>query len=104
DPDVAVLADGRFVVTWSDESAIDLDDPSARAIRQQIFDPRDGIVDGTEGGDVLFGHEQVSDEINGFGAGDTLQGLGGDDSLYGGDGNDVLIGGTGADLLSGGNG
>jgi Ca2+-binding RTX toxin-like protein len=99
---VAVLGDGRFVVTWDDGGTGHSDDPSPNAIRQQIFDPRDGVVTGTANADDLYGHNLGSDDIKGLGGDDTLRGLGGDDALYGGDGGDTLIGGTGADLLFGG--
>jgi hypothetical protein len=98
-PGVAVLADGRFVVTWADQGASHLDDPNPRAIRQQIFDPRDGVVTGTEAGETLFGHDLGNDEINGLGGADTLNGLGGADSLYGGDGDDIYVVGAGDQLF-----
>jgi Ca2+-binding RTX toxin-like protein len=94
-PTVAALADGRFVVTWTDNSAVHLDDPDINAVRQQIFDPRDGVVTGTEAGETLFGHDLGNDEINGLGGADTLNGLGGTDSLYGGDGGDTYVVGSG---------
>ncbi|MGK9171558.1 hypothetical protein KXR53_35075, partial [Inquilinus limosus] len=93
-PHVAALADGRLVVQWHSAKT--------EEIRTQIIDPRDGILTGDEDADTLYGHEQVADEINGLGGGDTLNGLGGDDALYGGDGNDILRGGAGADYLDGG--
>jgi serralysin len=94
-PSVAALADGRFVVTWEDFSSVHLDDPSDPAVRQQIFDPRDGVVIGTGNGETLLGHDLVGDEINGLGGNDTLNGLGGSDSLYGGEGNDTYVVGAG---------
>jgi Ca2+-binding RTX toxin-like protein len=102
DPSVAALADGRFVVTWTDSSDNFDDDTDGNSIRQQIFDPRDGVVEGAGGSQTLFGHDNVADEINGHRGDDLLFGLGGNDSLYGGDGNDTLDGGAGDDLLFGG--
>jgi serralysin len=98
--DVAALADGRFVVTWSEFGIDDpaRDDPSGDAIRQQIFDPRDGVVTGTAAADTLFGNF-VDDEINGLGGADTLNGLGGVDNLRGGDDNDTYIVGAGDTLF-----
>ena len=97
----ALLADGRIAVTWS-ETSQDGADNANFAIRMQVIDPRDGVVTGTNGFETLFGHENVSDEINGLGGGDVLFGLNGNDSLYGGEGNDTLDGGAGDDLLFGG--
>jgi hypothetical protein len=94
-PSVAALADGRFVVIWRDDSSTHLDDPNASAIRQQVFDPRDGVVTGTSNGETLFGHDLGNDEINGLGGADTLNGLGGSDNLYGGDGSDTYVVGAG---------
>ena len=68
----------------------------------QIVDPREGIVTGTTGNDVLYGHDQVNDEVTAGAGNDALYGLGGDDALYGGEGNDTLSGGLGADLMVGG--
>jgi Ca2+-binding RTX toxin-like protein len=99
-PKVTALADGRFVVTWADSSSSHSDDDVG--VRQQVFDPRDGMVTGSTGVDNLLGHDLGSDDISGLGGNDTLRGLGGDDGLYGGDGNDLLIGGTGTDALFGG--
>ena len=97
------LADGRLVVTWTDKSASG-GDTSGDAIRQQILDPRDGIVDGTAENDTLIGHDVDPDTITGLAGNDTLFGLGGDDTIDAGDGSDTLIGGLGADTLDGGAG
>ncbi|WBV42554.1 hypothetical protein [Pseudoroseomonas cervicalis] len=67
----------------------------------ELGDPRiapptvdDGVIFGTEAGDLLQG-----------GAGnDVIRGLGGNDRLEGGAGDDVLDGGTGTDLMIGGAG
>jgi Ca2+-binding RTX toxin-like protein len=89
-PSVAALADGRFVVTWFDDSTSHPDDP-ASAVRQQIFDPRDGVVTGTLNADTLFGHDLVNDEINGLGGADILNGLAGADIMYGGEDSDTYV-------------
>ena len=101
DPSIAALADGRVVVTWTDASATGAD-ATGTGVRMQIVDPREGMVIGTTGDDVLYGHDQVNDEITAGAGKDALYGLGGDDTLYGGEGNDVLVGGAGADLMVGG--
>ena len=97
-PEISVLADGRVVVTWDDFSSGNTD------VRMQIIDPRDGLVTGTSVNDTLYGHDQINDEISGFGGNDLLRGLKGDDALYGGEGIDTLRGGFGADDLDGGSG
>ncbi len=102
-PSVAALPDGRVVVSWTDNSQTG-GDTSGNAIRMQIIDPRDGIVTGTAASEVLYGHDQVNDEISAGAGDDTLLGLRGDDALYGGGGNDALNGGIGADMMYGGAG
>jgi len=97
-PSLSALPDGRVVVSWTDFSTGDSE------VRAQIVDPRDGIVTGTPGDDVLFGHDAVGDEINGFAGADTLRGLGANDTLYGGEGSDVAKGETGDDIAYGGAG
>jgi len=121
-PSITALADGRFVVAWSDSSASP-DDPSGSAVRGQIFDPREAAVHlngtlaaddfrGTHFGDVMagsFGNDLLAgaagdDNLNGEEGNDTLFGGAGNDRLFGGDGKDVLNGGTGSDRLDGGSG
>jgi Ca2+-binding RTX toxin-like protein len=101
-PEVARLADGRIVVTWGDQSGTGPEGPADFNIFMQIIDPRDGVVTGSESSETLFGHENLSDEVNGLGGNDTMFGLNGNDSLYGGVGNDTLDGGAADDLLFGG--
>ncbi len=74
DSRLALLDDGRIAVIWAE---------SGVGIRQQILDPRDGIIFGTEGANTLYGHDLFSDEINGLGGSDNLYGLGGNDFLAG---------------------
>jgi Ca2+-binding RTX toxin-like protein len=104
-PSITVLADGRFVVTWS---STDPGDGSGSCIRAQIFDPT--VFVGTLFNDVWHGGS-LADRIYGGAGNDTLYGHDGDDlisgdtgddKLYGGAGNDRLFGGTGNDLLDGG--
>ena len=98
DPSVTVLADGRFVVGWTDFSAGAFGD-----IRGQIFDPREAgvVLAGTLLDDefvgTVFGDQMAGDLGN-----DILIGDAGNDSLIGGDGNDRLTGGLGDDRLIGG--
>ena len=97
---VTALADGRFVVTWEDQSATGGDTSSA-AVRAQIFDPK--TFDGTSGADSVTGGSFV-DNLFGYGGNDTLNGAGGNDYLNGGADDDVLDGGSGADMMFGGSG
>jgi Ca2+-binding RTX toxin-like protein len=87
-PSISELADGRFVIAWSDQST--------GAVRGQIFDARVSPVNlaGTNG----------EDELVGTGFDDTMDGAANADSLEGGDGNDRLLGDEGRDTLVGGDG
>ena len=89
---ISVLADGRFVVAWSDLS-LSGDDPSSTAVRSQIFDPRLAGVS-------LFGSSGDDDWV-GTGFVDLMQGNDGNDNMSAGAGNDTLFGGAGADILVG---
>src|SRR5262249_50191839 len=81
-PSLAALADGRFLLGWSDDNRT-LGDTSFTGIHGQIFDPRDAAVHlvGTPG----------DDDYVGTSFDDTMQGGGGDDHLDGGAGNDTAI-------------
>jgi serralysin len=98
---LTALADGRVVVTWTDASQSG-GDTSGFAVRAQIVDPRDGVVDGTPGADTLYGHDAVGDIMSGFDGNDTMFGLAGNDVVHGGKGFDVVNGGKGADVVYGG--
>ncbi len=94
EPSVTGLADGRFVVSWSDLSGAGAD--TTFAVRAQIFDARAHAINltGTAGSDSYVGTK-----FN-----DTLAGLNGDDVLKGGMGADKITGGLGHDVLTGGGG
>lgn len=92
-PSVTALADGRFVVTWTDESLVDGVDNGAQ-VRGQIFDARASAV--TLNGGAF------ADEFVGTAWNDMLSGGAGNDTLRGGEGADTLVGGIGADVLTGG--
>lgn len=121
-PSITALADGRFVVGWSDVSD-NGPDPSTSGARAQIFDPRDSAIQlfgsildddfvGTHLGDVItgfIGDDKIagrggSDVLNGQDGNDTITGGRGNDILHGEDGNDILNGNTGSDQLFGGAG
>ena len=103
-PTLTVLADGRFVVGWHDQSGAG-GDPDG-GIMARIFDPRTDPVSltGLAGDDVLAGTALGDDTLNGEAGDDRLSGAGGDDRLIGGDGGDTLRGGDGADTINGGDG
>jgi hypothetical protein len=95
DPHMTVLSDGRIAVVWNEANT--------GTLRQQIIDPRDGVVAGTENTETLYGNDVFNDEMNGLGGNDTMFGLAGADVMFGGDGLDVLNAGRGDDTLYGGN-
>ncbi len=97
---MTALADGRFVVTWSDLSGSG-GDASGYAIRAQVFDPT--VFDGTSAGETVTGGS-LDDRYFGNGGDDSISGYGSDDLLNGGDGSDTLNGGDGRDRLDGGAG
>jgi Ca2+-binding RTX toxin-like protein len=86
---ITVLADGRFVVSFT-EAASDSD------VHAQIFDPR-------ETGVTLYG-TAFHDHYFGTAYSDVLSGGEDFDTLIGGGGSDILDGGKGADILDGGDG
>lgn len=105
EPQMAELADGRVVFTWSDYSygaTTGGDDPDNGAIRARILDLRETALSwtGGEGGEHVGG-TIWDDVLRGAGGNDHLDGSDGDDRLYGDDGNDWLSGDAGMDILKG---
>ena len=76
-----MLADGRFVVAWTDNSHSG-GDRQGRAVRGQIFDPREqGIfLSGTREGDDFVGTELRRLYGRTAAAADRLDGGGGNDT------------------------
>ncbi len=112
-PAITGLADGRFVVSWTDLS-FSGGDTFGAAVRGQIFDSREKAVDlsgtaladqwvGTKFNDKMSGNGG-RDLLRGENGADTIGGGSGDDKLFGGSGNDKLTGGTGRDSMTGDNG
>ncbi|THD82250.1 calcium-binding protein [Aliigemmobacter aestuarii] len=97
--ELALLADGRIVVTW-DTSAPTPDDPDGYSMRARIIDPRTSAVDltGTDLADDWYG-TLFNDTMAGGAGNDTLRGEGGNDLLDGGSGADSLLGGAGDDTF-----
>ncbi|WP_169308022.1 calcium-binding protein [Brevundimonas subvibrioides] len=96
-PSVAVLADGRFVVTWETQAG------AVPNVNYAIYDPREsGItLSGTALDDDLIGTAFADTLLLGRGN-DLGAGGSGNDSLYGEGGRDILLGGAGDDYLAGG--
>lgn len=108
EPQMAQLADGRVVFTWTDYSAgvaTNGDDTSNGAVRARILDLRETAINlvGTDGYDDFTG-TSWNDTLSGGEGNDSLSGGNGDDKLIGGDGDDTISGGTGADFIKGNNG
>jgi Ca2+-binding RTX toxin-like protein len=88
EPSIAVLKDGRYVLSWKGE----YDAP----VHFQTYDPRTKSVS-------ILG-DDANDRFTGSRFDDALGGRGGADRLLGEGGNDVLDGGSGSDLMFGGAG
>ncbi len=117
-PEVALLADGRFVATWAQFGGIG----NGVDISANIWDPRDSLVFGTPDDDNIAGSNQFGSTIRGRDGDDSIHGGNlddliesgngedwadgrtGDDEIRGGGGGDRLFGNTGDDILRGGNG
>jgi Ca2+-binding RTX toxin-like protein len=89
-PSLALLADGRIVVSATDDDRA--------LVRVAIVDPREAGVSlaGSRDADDLWGTD-FADTMMGGAGGDDLKGAGGDDRLDGGAGADRLAGGSGND-------
>ncbi|MBF9032483.1 type I secretion protein [Rhodobacterales bacterium HKCCE3408] len=77
------------------------------------FALNDGIVEGTDGADLINASytdldgtttSTGADSIRGGGGNDTIDGRAGADTIYGDGGNDSILGGAGADLIHGDSG
>ena len=106
-PSVSALSDGRFAVAWYELSATGAVNFTVPTVIQ-IIDGRDATITGTNGADVIAGHDTgqsiVNDFISGLAGNDILFGLAGKDILDGGADQDRLVGGLGRDTLTGGTG
>ena len=107
DASLAMTADGRIAVSITRTTGGNAD------IRTFLLDPREVVIVGTEGSDVLTSRPVGGAVIEGRGgddllygddSGDVLKGGDEDDLLLGNAGNDSLYGGRGEDSLSGGSG
>jgi len=99
-PEIAILSDHQFVITWQDPNAGGA--LSGGVIKAQVFTVTDPST-GTAGDDTLEGTPEA-DTLKGLAGNDELRGLASDDILEGGADNDVLEGCLGADTLDGGDG
>jgi Ca2+-binding RTX toxin-like protein len=91
EPSVALLADGRIVVSVTNQAG------GNRDIYSGILDPRTSPITGTGDADVLTSRIDGA-TVRGLGGADTLHGFAGNDTLDGGAGNDTLIGRGGNDI------
>lgn len=98
DPDVTALIDGRFMVTWADQS-------NTSGIEAKIFDPRTAAINVAGGtmGEYFVG-TAFNDTIRGNDGDDKIWGAAGNDLINGGNRNDAITGGAGNDTLYGGTG
>ncbi len=87
-PELALLGDGRLVLTYT-VTVGDNED-----VHATILDARTGAVTGTAGDDLLTA--PIS--------GGSVHGLAGNDEIHGTIGNDLLDGGAGNDVMHGGDG
>jgi Ca2+-binding RTX toxin-like protein len=92
--DASLTTDGRILLSISD---------GFTDIREVILDPRDNVINGTSGDDVLTTQTTASTVSAGAGR-DKVFGQKGNDTIDGGEGNDVLQGGGGVDTINGGEG
>ena len=108
DPEIAALAGGGFVVTYTSESV----DADHEGVAGRIFGrgtsghdrlsvDASGMMAGLAGNDTLLGDGR-SNGLTGGSGNDTLSGGAGNDRLTGGIGRDTLNGGAGDDTLNGG--
>ena len=89
EPELGLTSDGRILVTYND---------AAGEVSLAILDPRDNVINGTAGNDVLT--TQIGDtSIFGQAGNDTIFGQGGNDTIEGNTGNDTITAGGGDDLI-----
>ena len=106
DPDVAILANGDMVISWTTPepgASAGVFDVAARIFR---LGGAPAPINGTDGNDTLIGTAQ-DDIINGLAGNDIIVGGGGSDQIDGGEGNDWIDSGPdtgGIDRLAGGAG
>ena len=99
---ITVLADGRFVVSWQDNSQTGTD-TDGFSIHSRTYDARIAAidVDGTSGNDAYQGTD-FGDTVDGLAGNDLIKAGGGNDFVFGGIGIDLLFGNSGNDKLDGG--
>ena len=71
-----------LVVTWLNDTFVQ--QVMDTSINMQIIDPRDGVVNGSDAGETLYGNDLLNDTLTGFGGDDTLNGGAGADAMSGG--------------------
>ncbi|MCB1516995.1 MAG: hypothetical protein KDJ19_05185 [Hyphomicrobiaceae bacterium] len=102
DPEVAVLANGGFVITWEswgqDGDQIGV---FAQRYKAQLFGTTDDDTISDDIGANWIDGRSGNDDIHGNGGADVIRAGGGNDRVYGGAKNDIITGGTGLDSLDG---
>ncbi|PWK61163.1 Hint domain-containing protein [Roseicyclus mahoneyensis] len=83
---------------------------TAATITTPVYEPGDGVIEGTDSGDLIDGSyaddggDAVStgaDTVRGFDGDDTISAGGGNDLIFGDGGDDSILGGDGADTIWG---
>lgn len=77
---------------------------TASTITTPAYEPGDGVVEGSDGADLITtGYSDTGGDSVTTGA-DTIRGFDGNDTITSGDGNDLVFGDGGNDSIQGGNG
>lgn len=97
---ITTLDDGRVILTYVSETG---DSTNITTLNYRIVDPREQVINGTNGADNVVGGTTAS-IISGFDGNDNLTGEAGNDTISGGFGDDALFGGVGNDRLLGDDG
>ena len=92
--DASLTTDGRILLSFSD---------GFTNIRNVILDPREAVISGTGGDDVITTRLTATEVFAGEGN-DKIFGQKGADIIHGGGGHDIIRGGGGIDTIDGGAG
>ncbi|MEM6587065.1 MAG: Hint domain-containing protein [Pseudomonadota bacterium] len=112
-PAVGPVGDYEINGGTDDGQVGDVSFENFEVINFTVIDPGDGIVDGTDDGQLMelgftdADGDQITtgaDSILGNGGADTIDGDAGNDTIDGGTGNDFIDGGDGDDSIIGGDG
>lgn len=115
DGDIKYEMDGEidFVEFWDEaltpaeltDARVTADGPVEPNVIHDLTDGSDqGIIEGTDGDDTMWGGPGDGQADGGAVIDDTMEGGAGDDTINAGDGDDKVTGGLGDDTISGGTG